>query len=323
MSKQGQNPSLIAVTLGEPAGIGADIFLQYAQSNVLDDLVVIGDQRALAARADRIGVAVPNVALEHCPVAQPEVCGKPEIRNADGVMAMLDHTIDGCLSNRYAAMVTGPLSKSVIADSGRAFSGHTEYLAERCEVEQAVMLLATSSLKVALVTTHLPLSEVSAAITSQKLHDVISILDHDMRTKFGIQSPRILVCGLNPHAGEGGHLGREEIDIIAPEIKQLQSAGLNLVGPVSADTAFTTNALQGVDVVLAMYHDQGLPVLKAQGFGDAANITLGLPIVRSSVDHGTAFEMAGSGKTDFGGLATAIEMARAMVASQRLEKVDG
>ncbi len=306
----------IALTLGDPAGIGADIFLQYGQTHSVADLIVIGDRQALAERAHRLNLPMPIVKMSHCPVNEPSICGQASPANVDGVMAMLDTAVDGCLNGEFSAMVTGPLSKSVIADTGRSFSGHTEYLAERCAIDQPVMLLASSSLRVGLVTTHLPLSEVSAAITKEKLERVIRILDNDLRCKFGIQTPTIAVCGLNPHAGEGGHLGSEEIEVITPVINMLQARGLKLNGPVPADTAFTASALQGVDVVLAMYHDQGLPVLKAQGFGDAANITLGLPIIRTSVDHGTAFDLAGSGKTDFGGLATAIEVARQMVVNR-------
>ena len=324
----------IAYTLGDPAGIGADVFLKYAIKNPVDDIVVVGDKNAFKARARAMGVDIPQCKIFHCPVGDPGVCGNSSVINVDGIIAMLDTATDGCLSSEFSAMVTGPLSKSLINEAGIAFTGHTEYLAERCQADLPVMLLATkpgevqadhrhasqlssqlsSQLRVALATTHLPLSAVSDAISEDSLSKVIRILDEDLRTKFAISEPRILVCGLNPHAGEGGHLGREELEVISPALDTLRKNGLNLIGPVPADTAFTPKMRGAADVILAMYHDQGLPPLKALGFGEAANITLGLPIIRTSVDHGTAFDLAGTGKADEGGLATAIEIARAMAA---------
>jgi 4-hydroxythreonine-4-phosphate dehydrogenase len=229
-----------------------------------------------------------------------------------GVMNMLNTAIDGCLSGEFSAMVTGPLHKGIINDGGIAFSGHTEYLAERTGGAKPVMLLATSSLRVALVTTHLPLKDVSAAITQELVIEICQIVDRDMRSKYGIKQPKLLVCGLNPHAGEGGHLGMEEIDVIIPALEKLKKQGIDVVGPLPADTLFTPKFLNTADVAIAMYHDQGLPVLKSQGFGDAANITLGLPIVRTSVDHGTAFDLAATGQADTGSLLTAIKVARQM-----------
>ena len=309
----------IAYTLGDPAGIGADIFLQYAAGHAVDDVVVIGDKHALAERASVLNLSVPSCRIEHCSVDEPTICGETVVNNVQGIMTMLDVAIDGCLSGEYLAMVTGPLSKSIINDAGIAFSGHTEYLADRCHADLPVMLLANEQLeqqlRVALVTTHLPLRDVSDAITADKLEAIINILHSDLRAKFAIENPRILVCGLNPHAGEGGHLGREEIEVITPTLERLRRQGIDLVGPVPADTAFTPAQRNSADVILAMYHDQGLPTLKAQGFGDAANITLGLPIIRTSVDHGTAFDLAGTGKANHSGFATALNVARAMALS--------
>jgi len=318
----------IAYTLGDPAGIGADVFIKYAIKNPVDDIVVVGDESAFKARAQTMAADIPKCEFLHCSVGDPSVCGSSSVINVDGIIAMLNAAIDGCLSSEFSAMVTGPLSKSLINDAGIAFTGHTEYLAERCQADLPVMLLATkpseaqtdhghvselsSQLRVALATTHLPLSAVSDAISVDSLSKVIRILDKDLRAKFSISEPRILVCGLNPHAGEGGHLGREELEVISPALEALRKNGLNLIGPVPADTAFTPQMRATADVILAMYHDQGLPPLKALGFGEAANITLGLPIIRTSVDHGTAYDLAGTGKADEGGLATAIEIARAM-----------
>lgn len=214
-------------------------------------------------------------------------------------------------------MITGPVQKSVINDAGIPFTGHTEFLQQRCGVEQVVMMLACPGLRVALATTHLPLCAVADAITPDLLERVIRITHHDLVHQFGIPKPRILVCGLNPHAGEGGHLGDEEIRIITPVLKKLQAEGMALEGPLPADTLFTPHHLQGADAVLAMYHDQGLPVLKYLGFGNAVNITLGLPIIRTSVDHGTALDLAGSGKADTGSLQTAIDTARQMLAARQ------
>lgn len=310
----------IAYTVGEPAGIGAELIIQLAQSSALDDIIVIGDQHLLETRAKLLGLEFPkNLSLLHTPVANINCCGKADTANVGGVMSMLNRAIDGCMNGEFAAMVTGPLHKGVINDSGLAFSGHTEYLAERTGGAKPVMLLATSSLRVALVTTHLPLKDVSAAITEELVIEICQIVDQDLKTKYGIKRPKLLICGLNPHAGEGGHLGMEEIDVIIPALDQLKSQGIDVVGPLPADTLFTPKYLETADVAIAMYHDQGLPVLKSQGFGSAANITLGLPIIRTSVDHGTAFDLAGSGSADTGSLLTAIKVARDM-ASQKYSR---
>lgn len=307
----------IAYTVGEPAGIGADILIQLAQSEVLEDIVVLGDRKLLIARASELGLELPNaLKIEEIPMPVA-VTGTASTQNVPAVLKMLDAAIDGCVSGRFAAMVTGPLHKGIINEAGHAFSGHTEYLAERTGAKLPVMLLASSSMRVALVTTHLPLKDVSDQITESLVKDVCRIVDHDLRTKFGLSHPKMLVCGLNPHAGEGGHLGREEIDTIIPALDALRKEGLDVVGPLPADTLFTPKFMQQADVAIAMYHDQGLPVLKAQSFGEAANITLGLPIIRTSVDHGTAFDLAGTGSADVGSLRTAIEVARQMVAAQR------
>ena len=324
-------PRLI-LTSGEPAGIGPELCLAIAERQWPCELVVAGDLNILAARARALGL---NVRLDPWqPAAAPRQHDAGSLRvlhvaaaararpgvldraNAPYVLAMLDAAADGCLSGQFDALVTAPVQKSVINEAGIAFSGHTEYLAERTGGARPVMLLAAEQLRVALVTTHLPLSAVAAAITPTRLEQVVRILERDLREKFGIARPSILVCGLNPHAGESGHLGREEIDVIAPTLETLRREGLRLIGPVPADTAFTPHRLAGIDAVLAMYHDQGLPVIKYAGFGRVVNVTLGLPIIRTSVDHGTALDLAGSGRADAGSLCAAIDMALAMVRSR-------
>jgi 4-hydroxythreonine-4-phosphate dehydrogenase len=252
------------------------------------------------------------------PLRVPVRPGALERDNAAYVLDTLRLAVDGCLDGRYAAMVTAPVHKGVINDAGIAFTGHTEFLAERSG-GHPVMLLACPGLRVALATTHLPLRSVADAITPAGLEQVLRTLDHDLRRRFGIARPRILVCGLNPHAGEGGHLGREEIDVIEPVVRNLRAAGLELEGPLPADTVFTEPRLRHADAVLAMYHDQGLPVLKFKGFGAAVNITLGLPIIRTSVDHGTALDLAGTGTADCGSMFAAIETATQMVSSAAAE----
>jgi 4-hydroxythreonine-4-phosphate dehydrogenase len=238
------------------------------------------------------------------------------VRNARYVLDSLQLALDGCLDKRFDAVVTAPVHKGIINDAGIAFSGHTEFFAEGAGIDKVVMMLATDSLRVALATTHLPLKDVSAAITRSSLQQVVEILDRSMKAQFGISHPRIAVCGLNPHAGEGGHLGMEEIEVISPVIELLQATGINLTGPWPADTIFNQDRLQDYDVVLAMYHDQGLPVLKHAGFGRAVNITLGLPFIRTSVDHGTALDLAGSGKASDTSLQAAVDMAEAMASSR-------
>jgi len=287
---------------------------------------VISDPALLRSRAARIGLEVtitevdtdsglPRDATENelcvVPFPFPAVveCGRPDAANAQTLLDGLRHAVAGCRDGRYSALVTAPLHKAIINDAGIPFSGHTEFLAECCGAPLPVMLLAAGELRIALATTHLPLREVAGAITASMLASVVSTLARELREKFGIRKPRIVVCGLNPHAGEGGHLGSEEIEVIAPTLKRLARSGIRVSGPVPADTAFLPAVLDHCDAVLAMYHDQGLPVLKYAGFGRAVNITLGLPIVRTSVDHGTAFDLAGTGKADPGSLIAAVEMA--------------
>ncbi len=321
-------PRLI-LTPGEPAGIGPDLIIQLAQGPIAAQMAVVADPQLLRERAERLGLPLRLIAagdaghlpgtLQVHPVetAAPVNPGQLDPANAGYVLHTLRVAARACLSGGADAMVTAPVHKGVINEAGVPFSGHTEFLAELCGTPLPVMLLAAPRLRVALATTHLPLSAVPAAITRDGLTAVLKILDHDLRSKFGIARPRILVCGLNPHAGEGGHLGREEIDTIIPALAALRAEGLDLVGPLPADTLFTTQGLAGADAVLAMYHDQGLPVLKSSGFGEAVNITLGLPIIRTSVDHGTALELAGSGRADTGSLRAAIEAAIQLVARRR------
>lgn len=304
----------LAYTLGEPAGIGADIFIQLAQHQNLSDIVVIGDKNLIAHRAQMLGLELPSkINVEHIEIADSQVAGTASTDNVSGVIDMLNRAIDGCAAGEFSGLVTGPLHKGVINDAGIDFTGHTEYLAQRCGAKLPIMMLATASLRVALVTTHLPLKDVSAAITKKAVIQTCEIIDQDLRNKFAIKMPRLLVCGLNPHAGEGGHLGMEEIETIIPALEKLKKQGIDVQGPLPADTLFTPQNLANADAVVAMYHDQGLPVLKSQGFNQAVNITLGLPIIRTSVDHGTAFELVGSGSADTGSLASAIDMARHLV----------
>jgi 4-hydroxythreonine-4-phosphate dehydrogenase len=302
----------IAVTAGEPAGIGPELCLSLAQASLPADIVVIADPAVLHARAALLGIEVPsnlNILPVTCP--DPGVCGQPSSANAESLLQSLRMAVDGCLDGRFAAMVTAPLQKSIINDAGIPFTGHTEYLAELTKTPTPVMLLVAGELRVALASTHLPLREVPDYLTQDRLRDVLRILHADLQSRFGISKPDIVVCGLNPHAGEGGHLGHEDADIIAPVIRELANDGLNIRGPMPADTAFTP-AAGSKDAVLAMYHDQGLPVLKYAGFGNAVNVTLGLPIIRTSVDHGTALDIAGSGQADAGSLIAAIELAAEM-----------
>jgi 4-hydroxythreonine-4-phosphate dehydrogenase len=319
------SPPRLILTCGEPAGIGPDLCIDIARRAWPCDLVVAGDMQMLQARAqqlrrpvtllpysrgtDSVEHRVGTLRVLHVPVASPVRAGELDRSNARHVLTMLDRAIDGCVRGEFAAIVTAPVQKSVINDAGVAFSGHTEYLAERTGGAHPVMMLTNGSLRVALATTHLPLREVSAAITGELLQKVLRIVDGDLRSRFAIAQPRILVCGLNPHAGESGHLGREEIEVIAPALDALRQTGMQLTGPAPADTAFTAQMLQQADAVLAMYHDQGLPVIKYAGFESAVNVTLGLPIIRTSVDHGTALALAGTGKADSGSLAAAIDLA--------------
>jgi 4-hydroxythreonine-4-phosphate dehydrogenase len=318
----------IAVTAGEPAGIGPDLCLALAGLELTDPLapplVIVGSRALLSERARMLGANVEltayqpdahdrhipgHLAVLDMPLAAPCVAGRLDAANARHVLAMLDRAIGGAAQGEFAAIVTAPVQKSVINDSGVPFTGHTEYLAERTNAAHPVMLLAADNLRVALATTHLPLRAVSDAITPDLLDTTLKILDADVRRLWGISRPRIAVCGLNPHAGESGHLGREDIDVIAPAIHRARAAGLLVDGPIPADTVFVPRALSNYDVVLAMYHDQGLPVLKHAGFGHAVNVTLGLPIVRTSVDHGTALDLAGTGRADAGSLIAATVLA--------------
>ena len=323
------SPPTIALTPGEPAGIGPDIALALAMGTLPARIVAIADRDLLADRARQLGLDValvdaadapgethtPGVLPVHpVPLATAAHCGRPDPANAGYVLATLDEAVNGCQSGRWAGLVTGPIQKSTISDAGHEFSGHTEYLARLTGAPTPVMMLAADDLRVALVTTHLPLAGVPTAITPERLDRVIGVLCRDLARRFGLEAPRVLVCGLNPHAGEGGHLGQEDDAIIAPAIARARAAGHDVAGPFPADTVFTPRHLGDADAVLAMYHDQGLPVLKYAGFGRAVNVTLGLPIVRTSVDHGTALTLAGSGKADAGSLAVALALAANLAA---------
>lgn len=318
----------LAITPGEPAGIGPDLAVMLAQQALPFEVVAIADPDLLVERANLLGLPLslrewqqtaspsdsPAASLTVLPVPLGATVkpGRLDSRNAQYVLNTLDTAIEGCLEGTFAAMVTGPVQKSIINEAGIPFSGHTELLAEKSGISQVVMMLATEGLRVALVTTHLPLKDVPQAITEDRLTQIIQITDQDLRRHFGLASPRLLVCGLNPHAGEGGHMGREEIDVINPTLDKLRSQGIQVEGPLPADTLFTPKYLSRADAVIAMYHDQGLPVLKHMGFGKAVNITLGLPFIRTSVDHGTALDLAGTGHADPGSLLTAITTAQQM-----------
>ncbi|AWV46975.1 4-hydroxythreonine-4-phosphate dehydrogenase PdxA [Hafnia alvei] len=319
----------VVITPGEPAGVGPDLVIALAQQAWPAELVVCADPALLLERAALL--QLPLTLREYQPdvSAQPQaektltilpiklhskaLPGQLDVNNGAYVVETLARACDGCLSGEFAALITGPVHKGIINDAGVPFTGHTEFFAERSHRDRVVMMLATEELRVALATTHLPLLDVPAAITPQTLTEVITILDHDLRTKFGIDEPQIYVCGLNPHAGEGGHMGREEIDVIIPTLESLRQQGIHLIGPLPADTLFQPKYLEHADAVLAMYHDQGLPVLKYQGFGRAVNITLGLPFIRTSVDHGTALDLAATGIADVGSFRTALNLAIKMI----------
>ena len=324
----------IAVTSGEPAGIGPELCLRLPERDWAVTPVVLGDRELLAARARALGLAVvlrdfaPENPVDrrcldvlHIPLARPSQAGQLDTANGRHVLELLDRALAGCLSGEFAAMVTAPVHKGVINQAGVHFTGHTEYLAEKTGTPLVVMMLAGDTprgpLRVALATTHLPLKDVPAAITPDLLEPTLRILEADLRGKYGIARPRILVAGLNPHAGEGGYLGREEIEVITPLLERLRGEGMQLSGPHPADTMFTPPVLAGGDAVLAMYHDQGLTALKYATFGQGINVTLGLPIIRTSVDHGTALELAGSGRADPGSLFEALAEA-ARMAQRRL-----
>lgn len=315
----------IAITAGEPAGIGPDIVLRAAQHAWPAELVVLADPDLLQQRAQALRLPLTlqtwtadappqaqragTLNIQPVPLAVPAIAGTLNPANAAYVIETLRQAVKGCLAQTFQAMVTGPVQKSVINDAGIAFIGHTEFLAAETGTAQVVMMLATQQLRVALATTHLALKDVPAAITPQLLRQTLGIVHTDLQRKFNIASPRIAVLGLNPHAGEGGHMGREEIDTLIPVLEELRTNGMDLLGPLPADTAFNPKVLDTCDAVFAMYHDQGLPVLKYSGFGRAINITLGLPIIRTSVDHGTALELAGTGKADWHSLEQALRIA--------------
>lgn len=311
----------IVITSGEPAGVGPDILLKLSQRPTPAPIVGIIDRDLLAQRAKLLGINAsfpdydPNItdyppfSIKHFPLKAACEPGKPNIANATYVIDMIKQAVQGCLDHQFSALVTAPVNKAIINEAGIDFSGHTELLTQLTRANQSVMLMVNQRLRVALLTTHIPLTDVSQAITAEKLTRCLEIIDTDLKNKFKIKRPRILVCGLNPHAGENGHLGQEEITIITPTLEKLRDRDFELIGPIAADTAFTTSRLHNVDVVLTMYHDQGLPVIKSQGFGETVNITLGLPIIRTSVDHGTAFELAGTGKADDSSLLAAVKLA--------------
>lgn len=320
----------IAVTPGEPAGIGPDQCIQLIQRYLPCELVLIASPELLQQRAKELGLPIeiklfdanqapalqPAGHVQVLPVelAEPVQCGQLNPANSRYVLKTITKAARGCMDGTFAAMVTAPVHKGVINDAGIPFSGHTEFIADLTG-GHPVMMLATEGLRVALATNHLPLAEVSAAITHNRLRSVIRILEHDLRKYFHCEHPKILVCGLNPHAGEGGHLGREEVDVITPVLDSFRGQGMDVIGPLPADSLFTPKFLESADAVLAMYHDQGLPVLKHKGFGHAVNITLGLPIIRTSVDHGTALSLAGTGQADIGSLIVALQTALIMTSS--------
>jgi 4-hydroxythreonine-4-phosphate dehydrogenase len=326
----------IALTPGEPAGIGPDLCVMIAQRPWAAELVAVCDPALLRARAEALRLPLRLLPVERArpatthergtlriepaaPLRVPVIAGRLDARNAGYVLDTLAAACDGCLAGRFDAMVTAPVHKGVINDAGLRFTGHTEFLADRCRADP-VMMLTAPGLRVALATTHLPLRAVADALTRGMLSRVIATLHRELRARFGLPHPRILVCGLNPHAGEGGHLGREEIEVITPALDGLRARGMDLLGPLPADTAFLPQRLRGIDAVLAMYHDQGLPVLKHLGFGTAVNVTLGLPIIRTSVDHGTALDLAGSGRADVGSLEAALQLAIDMAQNSGLRQ---
>ena len=340
-SPSNNSPNIIALCSGEPAGIGPDLCVlqaqQYSQNlNAYQKIIVLGDPQVLADRAKALNVNLSITLVDNDfqwdyskPQVNQQLFVKPiycqetvepaklNIRNSSYVISILDEAISGCQSGQYHAMVTAPVQKSAIHQAGIPFTGHTEYLADKTNTKQVVMMLVSPTMKVTLATTHLPLKDVADAITKESLTDIIHIINHDLKYYFGIDTPRLLVCGLNPHAGEDGVLGQEEIDTITPCLNSLREQGLKIIGPLPADTLFTSKVLKQGDAVLAMYHDQGLPVLKYQGFGESANVTLGLPIIRTSVDHGTALDLAATGQVNLGSLNTATQMAFLMAESSQ------
>jgi 4-hydroxythreonine-4-phosphate dehydrogenase len=333
------SPAPLAITAGEPAGIGPDLCVQLAVTPPDVPFVVIADKNLLQQRAAQLGIDLrlhdcaaaekgmgiypspfslpPSLPVVHVPLAAPCHAGVPDAANSVHVLAMLRRAVQGCQTGEFSGMVTAPVHKGIINDAGIPFTGHTEFLAELTHTPLVVMMLAGGGMRVALATTHLALKDVPAAITAPLLENVLRIIRHDLRSRFGIAQPRILVAGLNPHAGEGGYLGREEIEVMVPVLDRLRAEGFNISTPLPADTLFTPQRLAQCDCVLAMYHDQGLPVLKHASFGHGVNVTLGLPIIRTSVDHGTALDLAGTGKADSGSLLEAIRVAAQMAQNER------
>jgi 4-hydroxythreonine-4-phosphate dehydrogenase len=325
-------PPVVAVTAGEPAGIGPDLCIALARRRLPARIVVIADRDLLRARARALGVALrtaryasgralararDTLCVLHVPLARPAYPGRLDPANSRYVLRTLELAADGCREGMFEAMVTAPVQKSVINEAGIAFSGHTEFLAARLGARHPVMMLVGKGLRVALATTHLPLREVAQTLTRERLERTLVVLREDLAARFGLERPRIAVAGLNPHAGEAGYLGREEIEIIVPVLEKLRARGFELAGPLPADTLFHPRRLRGYDCVLAMYHDQGLPVLKYASFGAAVNVTLGLPIVRTSVDHGTALDLAATGKARAGSLVEAVRLAAALALRAR------
>jgi 4-hydroxythreonine-4-phosphate dehydrogenase len=302
----------IALTAGEPAGIGPDLCAMLAQNPPDADITVIADRSLIEARASLLGLPLKGLRVHHIPLATPAAPGTLNATNGRYVLETLTHAVKGCLAGEFDAMVTAPVHKGIINDAGVPFTGHTEFLAELTGTRDVVMMLVGGGMRVALATIHMPIREVPDAITQESLEITLRILHHDLVHRFGIVQPCIYVAGLNPHAGEGGHLGMEEIDILIPVLDKLRGEGMNLNGPLPADTMFSQHNIKSCDAFLAMYHDQGLTVLKHASFGGGVNVTLGLPIIRTSVDHGTALDLAGTGKADAGSLYAAIELAIAL-----------
>lgn len=303
---------MLAITPGEPAGIGPELAVSLLNRAWPGQIVLIGDPDLLRARARILGLPAPEHVIP-VPLVATAVPGELDVRNAGYVLETLKRAVQGCLEHEFDALVTGPVHKGVINDAGFGFTGHTEFLAKLSGAPTPVMLLVAGALRVALATTHLPLGDVAAHITRARVGNVLRVLHCDLQGRFGLEAPRINVLGLNPHAGEGGHLGREEIDVLAPVVREAQACGWRVFGPSPADTAFTPAAVAQADAILAMYHDQGLPPLKQQSFGEAVNVTLGLPFIRTSVDHGTALALAGTGKADPGSFQTAAQLAFSLV----------
>ncbi len=324
MSARGEIPT-IAVTAGEPAGIGPEICAALRAASLPASIVVIADRHLLRERTGftwpdfgaGCSATASSVSVLHLPLAAPSIAGKLDVANSAYVLRTLAIACDGCSDGLFDAVVTAPVHKGIINDAGVAFTGHTEFLEQRTRTPCVVMMLVGGGMRVALATTHLALKDVAAHITREGLTQTLRVLHHDLQTKFGLAAPRIAVAGLNPHAGESGHLGREEIDVIAPVIQALRSEGLALSDPLPADTLFNPERLRQYDAVLAMYHDQGLPVLKYASFGAGVNVTLGLPIIRTSVDHGTALDIAGKGQADAGSLIEAVKLALTLVQTRR------